>query len=309
MEVRHVNNQGVRVLGGLLAVAVLQGALLFPINDESDEKKSQGTTASGEIDFSSDRGRLVFLGEVMAKPQLVAEVVAPMWGKIYLEEGVYEGAKVEKDQPLARIVFELDAVERLALNDRTIEIEQFLSAASEKAGRALDDYRRAVEISKSYPDFKAEMARRKQVYDNAVKELQIVDQQNRRQTNVIKSRDPRTVIVISPLSGYIQTIDIVPGDINSFDEFRKLFTVVDLSTVWVQAEISEKDLVVFLDSPDAVIRTLSQPDQTFQGRFRAFGSEVDAKTRTIPVYYEIRNPDEKLRIGLRVRVRPVKDPF
>ncbi len=300
-------NKGFRNLSGLLAVAVLQGALAFPINDESDEKKNQGTTASGQIDFSSDATRLVFLGEVMAQPQLVAEVVAPMWGKIYLEEGVYEGARVKKDQPLARIVFELDAVERFALNDRTMEIEQFLDRAREKARRALDDYRRAVEISKSYPDFKAEMARRKQDYDNAVKELQIVDQQKRRQTNVIKSRDPRTVIVNSPLSGYIQKIYIVPGDINPFDEFRKLFTVVDLSIVWVQAEIHERDLAGFQGGPDAVVSTLSEPAQEFQGRFQALGSEVDAKTRTIPVYYEIPNPDEKLRIGLRVRLRTVNE--
>lgn len=302
-----MNNKGFRVLGGFLAVAVLQGALVFPVNDESDEKKNQGTTASGEIDFSSDAGRLVFLGEVMAKPQLVAEVVAPMWGTIYLEEGVYEGARVKKDQPLARIVFELDAVERLALNDRTIEIEQFLDVAREKARRALDDYRRAVEISKLYPAYKSKVDRRKQIYDNAVKELQMIDQQNRRQTNVIKSRDPRTVIVNSPLSGYIQTIDIVPGDINPFDEFRKLFTVVDLSIVWVQAEIHERDLAAFQGGPDVVVRTLSEPDQEFQGRFQAFGSEVDAKTRTIPVYYEIPNPDEKLRIGLRVRLRTVNE--
>ncbi len=300
-----MSSKGFRNLSSLLAVAVLQGALAFPIDDEFDEKKSQATTASGEIDFSSDAARLVFLGEVTAKPQLVAEVVAPMWGKIYLEEGVYEGARVKKDQPLARIVFELDAVERLALNDRTLEIEQFLEKAREKARRALIDYRRAVEISKQYPDFKSNVAGRKQIYNNAVKELQMVDQQNRRQTNVIKSRDPRTVIVSSPLSGYIQNIYIVPGQIDAFGTFRKLFTVVDLSTVWVQAEISEKDLVVFRDSPDAVIRTLSKPDQTFQGRFQAFGSEVDAKTRTIPVYYEIPNPDEKLRIGLRVRVKPL----
>ncbi len=302
-----MSNKGFRILGGLLAVAVLQGVLAFPINDESEETESQETTASGQIDFSSDAGRLVFLGEVIAEPRLVAEVVAPMWGKIYLEEGVHEGARVKKDQPLARIVFELDAVERLLLNDRTMEIEQFLGTAREKIRRAMDDYRRAVEITKSYPDFKAEMDRRKQVHDNALKEFQIVSQQNRRQTSVLKSRDPRTVIVNSPLSGYIQRIYIVPGQVNAFGEFRQLFTIVDLSTVWVQADISEKDLVVFLDSPDAVIRSLSEPDRTFQGRFQAFGSEVDVKTRTIPVYYEIPNPDEKLRIGLRVRVKPVKE--
>jgi multidrug efflux pump subunit AcrA (membrane-fusion protein) len=301
-----LSSRGFKELSSLLAVAVLQGVLAFPINDESDERKSQATTASGEIDFSSDAGRLVFLGEVTAKPQLVAEVVAPMWGKIYLEEGVYEGAKVKKDQPLARIVFELDAVERLALEDRTLEIEQFLEKAREKARRALGDYRRAVEISKVYPEYKSKVDRRKQIYDNAVKELQMVDQQNRRQTSVIKSRDPRTVIVNSPFSGYIQGIHIVPGEINPLDEFRKLFTVVDLSTVWVQAEIHERDLATFKDPPDVLVSTLSDPGESFKGRFQALGSEINLTTRTLPVYYEISNPDEKLRIGLRVRVRPVK---
>jgi multidrug efflux pump subunit AcrA (membrane-fusion protein) len=302
-----LSSKGFKKLGGLVAVAVLQGVLAFPINDESDEKKGQATTPSGEIDFSSNAEKLVFLGEVTAKPQFVAEVVAPMWGKIYLEEGVYEGAKVKKDQPLARIVFELDAVERLALDDRTLEIEQFLVGAREKARRALGDYRRAVEISKQYPEYKSKVARRKQIYDNAVKELQLVDQQNRRQTTVIKSRDPRTVIVSSPLSGYIQGIYVVPGEVNPLDEFKKLFTVVDLSIVWVQAEIHEKDLAAFKDPPDALVSTLSDPGETFQGRFQALGSEIDLATRTLPVYYEIRNPDEKLRIGLRVRVRPVRE--
>lgn len=286
-----------RNLSSFLAVAVLQGVLAFPIDDEPRGR-----------DFKSDAGRLVFLGEVTAKPQLVAEVVAPMWGKIYLEEGVYEGAKVKKDQPLARIVFELDAVERLALEDRTLEIQEFLEKARDKARRALGDYRRALEISKLYPQYKSQVAWRKQVYDNAVRELQLVDQQNRRQDSVIKSRDPRTVIVKSPLSGHIQGIHIVPGEINPSDEFRKLFTVVDLSTVWVQADIHERDLAAFKDSSDVLVSTLSDPGESFQGRFEALGSEINLTTRTLPVFYEISNPDEKLRIGLRVRVRPVKEP-
>lgn len=74
-----MDNKGFRILGGLWAVAVLQGTHVLPINDGSDENESQETTASGEIDFNSDAGRLVFLGEVIAEPRLVAEVVAPMW--------------------------------------------------------------------------------------------------------------------------------------------------------------------------------------------------------------------------------------
>ena len=230
-----------------------------------------------------------------------------MWGKIYLEEGVHEGAKVEKDQPLARTVLELPALERLPLDDRTLEIEQYLEVAKEKARLTLADYQRAVEISKENPVFEAERDRRKQIYQNSLKELQIVNQQNTRQLGVIKRRDPRTVIINSPLAGYIEEIYFVPGDINPEGEFRKLLTIIDLSTVWVQAEIYERDLPFFQDAPEALIATSAYPGETFRGRFQALGSEINPATRTLPVYFEIPNPEGRLKIGLRVTIQPITD--
>ncbi len=287
---------------GLLALAIL-----LPLTVKEGQAQDQQRTGPAEIDFRSQGQTLRFQGEVVAKPDLVVEVVASMWGMIYLEEGVYEGAKVEKDQPLARTVLELPAVERLPLDDRTLEIAQFLEVAKQKARLALEDYQRAVEISKENPDFQQERDRRQQVYRNAQRELQIVTQQNTRQTGVIKRRDPRTVMVNSPISGYIDEIYFVPGDINPDGEFRKLFTIIDLSTVWVQAEVYEKDLSAFQNAQEALIVIQAYPNQTFRGRLQAFGSEIDPQSRTISVYYEISNPDEKLKIGLPVRLSPIND--
>ena len=284
---------------GLLALAIL-----LPFTAKEGQAQNQGPA---EIDFRSPGQTLRFQGQVVAKPDLVVEVVASMWGKIYLEEGIYEGAKVEKDQPLARTVLELPALERLPLEDRTIEITLFLEVAKQKARLALDDYQRAVEISKENPDFQQERDRRQQVYKNAQRELQIVTQQNTRQTGVVKRRDPRTVMVNSPVSGYIDEIYFVPGDINPDGEFRKLFTIVDLSTVWVQAEVFEKDLSAFQNAQEALIVIQAYPDQIFRGRLQAFGREIDPQSRTISVYYEIPNPDEKLKIGLPVRLSPIND--
>jgi len=243
-----------------------------------------------------------YLGEIIPKPDLIVKVVANMWGKIYLEEGVHEGARVKKDQPLARTVLELPALERLPLNDRTLDIQEHLDITKEKARLALADYRRAVEIAKTNPYYEAEADRRKKVYDTALKSLQIATQQNQRQLGVIKRRDPRTVIIKSPLDGYIDEIYFVPGDINPDGEFRELLTVIDLSTVWVQADIYERDLEAFQDAPDALIVTEAYPDETFHGRFQALGRELDPVTRTIPVYYELVNPGDKLKAGLRVRL-------
>jgi multidrug efflux pump subunit AcrA (membrane-fusion protein) len=248
-----------------------------------------------------------YLGEIIPKPDLIVKVVANMWGKIYLEEGVFEGARVKKDQPLARTVLELPALERLPLNDRTIDIEEHLEIAKIRARLALTDYRRAVEIAKTNPYYEAEAGRRKKIYDAALKSLQIANQQNQRQLGVIKRRDPRTVIIKSPIDGYIDEIYVVPGDINPDGEFRELLTIIDLSTVWVQADIYVKDLQVFRDAPDALIVTEAYPDETFRGRFQTVGSELDPVTRTIPVYYELPNPGDRLKAGLRVRLTPIAD--
>ena len=288
-------------------VGLLAMGLILTLSAGQGWAQDQGEMGSGEINFTPRGQTLRFQGEIIPRPDLTVEVVASMWGKIYLEEGVHEGAKVEKDQPLARTVLELPALERLPLDDRTLEIEQYLEVAKEKARLTLADYQRAVEISKENPVFEAERDRRKQIYQNSLKELQIVNQQNTRQLGVIKRRDPRTVIINSPLAGYIDEIYFVPGDINPEGEFRKLLTIIDLSTVWVQAEIYERDLPFFQDAPEALIATSAYPGETFRGRFQALGSEINPATRTLPVYFEIPNPEGRLKIGLRVTIQPITD--
>ena len=247
-----------------------------------------------------------FAGEVVAKPQSLTDVVAPLWGKMFLEEGVLPGVKVKKGQNLARVVLELDALERLPLNDRTIEVNQFLEVSSQKLRLALDDYRRAMRVGNKSPDFTKEVERRKHVYENALAEFQLATQQKARQEQVLKSRDPRTVRVTAPLDGYIDEIFFVPGQVNLTGEFRKLFTIVDISTVWVRAEVYEKDLAAFRTAADAAVSTDAYPGQTFRGTFQAFGSQIDPNARTIPVFYEVPNRGEKLKLGLRVRIRPEK---
>ena len=112
---------------GLLAVALILAPNTGPVQAQVEEK-----TGSAEINFTPRGQTLRFQGEIIPRPDLTVEVMASMWGKIYLEEGVSEGARVEKDQPLARTVLELPALELLPLDDRTIEIELYLEVAREE---------------------------------------------------------------------------------------------------------------------------------------------------------------------------------
>ena len=244
----------------------------------------------------------LFSGEVVPKPQLIVEVAAPLWGRINLEDGVFPGARVRKGQKLATVVLELSAVERLPLDDRTLQIDGVLELARQKLRFALQDYQRALRIRKENPDFERELERRKLVYQNALNEYQKASQQRAAQTGVLKGRDPKIVVIPSPRSGYIDEVHFTPGEINPADEFRKLFTIVDLSTVLVRVEVYEKDLGVFEKAGIVKIKTPAYSNESFHGTFLSFGDRIDPSTRTIPVYYEIPNPDEKLKIGFRVQV-------
>jgi hypothetical protein len=75
-----------------------------------------------------------------------------------------------------------------------------------------------------------------------------------------------------------------------------------LSTVWVIAQIYEKDFqAVSLGTP-AIIATQAYPGRTFAGRVSYIDPRVDPQTRTVQVRIEIANPREVLRLGMFVDV-------
>lgn len=248
----------------------------------------------------------VFLGEVVAKPELLIDVVAPLWGRMELAKGIYAGARVKEGQTMATITLELSAEERLPLEDRTLQIDGFLERAQQKLRFALADYQRAVRIRAENPDFEDEVERRKAIYENALLEFQQASRQRTTQMGVIKSRDPKVVVITAPISGYIRKIHFVPGEVNPTDQFRKLFTLVNLSTVLVRTEAFETDLETLQKTRRVLVEAPALGPGTMPGVFLAFGDKVDPETRTIPIYFEVPNPGERLRIGLPVRVRPVQ---
>lgn len=290
-----------RLVGSLAIFTWLQMPLPGnPADHHQGDPSAPGSPPSLSANLDS---RPEFLGTIEAAPDLTVAVTATLWGKIYPEEGILPGVWVKKGQPLARTVLELDSVERLALEDRTIDVRNSLEAAKERARTALENYRRAMEVAKTKPDFEDEVERRKKIYNTMLKSLELINQQNRRQGNVIKSRDPRIVVITAPISGYVSQMNFVPGEVNPFGTFRQIFTLVNLSAVWVRADIPEKDLKLFRDRPDAVVTTPAYPGETFPGRFQGTGSQLDPINRTLPIFFQADNPGEKLKLGLPVRIQ------
>jgi RND family efflux transporter MFP subunit len=83
----------------------------------------------------------------------------------------------------------------------------------------------------------------------------------------------------------------------------KLYSVADLSTVWVYAEIFQSDIGRVKVGDPASITVDSYPDQTFPARVSFIWPEVDQATRRARVRLEIPNPQLKLLLGMYVDVQ------
>lgn len=77
-----------------------------------------------------------------------------------------------------------------------------------------------------------------------------------------------------------------------------LFTVVDLSTVWVVADLYEKDFARVRVGATATVTTTAYPDLTLPGRVSYIDPQVDPDTRTAKVRIEVANNRGQLRLGM-----------
>jgi membrane fusion protein, copper/silver efflux system len=110
----------------------------------------------------------------------------------------------------------------------------------------------------------------------------------------------RELEIDSPVSGYITERNALPN--LYVQPSTRLYTVADLSTVWVMAEIFQSDLEQVRPGQFATITTDAYPGRTFSGRADFIYPAVDMATRTAQVRLVFANPGLKLTPGMFVNV-------
>ena len=104
----------------------------------------------------------------------------------------------------------------------------------------------------------------------------------------------------SPVTGYVTEYNALP---NMYVEpSTRLYTVADLSHVWVYAQVFQDDVARLKPGDAAAITVDSYPGLVFSGRIEEILPQVDMATRTVRVRLVIKNPDVKLKPGMFVNV-------
>ena len=106
--------------------------------------------------------------------------------------------------------------------------------------------------------------------------------------------------VDSPVSGYITERNALPSV--AFQPEMRLYTIADLSTVWVQAQVFQNDLEQIKVGGPVALTVNTFPGRTFSGRVDFIYPQVDMDTRTAKVRVVFFNSGLRLKLGMFVNV-------
>lgn len=132
------------------------------------------------------------------------------------------------------------------------------------------------------------------LYQSTVERLKLWDISDAQIKEIEKRGTPtRTMTLSSPINGFVTARNAFPGQ--RITPETELYTIADLSTIWVMADIYEYEIPLVKLGQTAVMTLDSSPGKTYKGKVTYIYPELDRATRTLKVRLEFPNPDFKLK--------------
>jgi len=231
-------------------------------------------------------------------------VVGPLARGRIAEVRAKVGDRVEAGQTLA--VFDnIEAGELLSQEQSARADLERLKAQASLATRQTERSRRLADIGAgAEKDYESSKAEKEGIEANIRSQQALIDGIRQRLRRFgIADDSPRGTFLTAlkaPFSGVVTKAQASSGDV--VDAGRDVFTVADLSSVWVQAEVYEKDLGRIRVGQSAFIAVDTYPNQSFEGKVAYISDVLDPQTRTARVRCEVANRDTRLKTDMFANV-------
>ena len=202
---------------------------------------------------------------------------------------------------------------RAKLGDSVTKGQLLMRIQSADISGAFSDYRKAMADEVLA---RAQLNRAKLLYDKgaiAQKEVEVAqDAEDKAKVDVETTAEhlrvlgsdinhPSAIVdVYAPVSGVIteQNVTAAAG-VKTLDNSPNLFTIADLSYIWILCDVYENDLANVHLGEFADVRLNAYPGKLFKGRVSNIGPVLDPAIRTAKVRLELRNPGQ-MRPGMFV---------
>ncbi len=288
-------------------------------------------------------------GVVRVRPDAHAVVVPAVAGRIVLREGLTLGSAVGRGEQIGYVEQVLDVsgqvgletqrlevaakqreveAKRLELRNTVLQLQAQQAEQRSKAQQArtrLAQAQRELRRSQNLVEVGAAPKKRVEEAQTAVK----VDEQEviaaEKQVSLIENQIRQTqagqAIFVSPkvnqptkifpltapTTGIVDEIKATTGQ--QVEAGSQLLSIVNLSTVLIEAQVFERDLQTVRESTRASFTNAALSGEVYSigtadgdGRLLSIGQTVNEQTRTVPVVYEMKNPLSRLKDGMFVDV-------
>jgi len=105
----------------------------------------------------------------------------------------------------------------------------------------------------------------------------------------------RVAEILCPIAGTVTARKLSPGQFVRADNTDPMFSIGDLSSMWLIANVAEIDIPRVKAGQDATVHVMAYPGEVFRARITYVGASVDPAVRRLTVRAEIPNPDGKLK--------------
>jgi membrane fusion protein, heavy metal efflux system len=223
-----------------------------------------------------------------ADPAKMAKVSPPMPGRV-VKLLVWLGEAVKQGTPL----FTLDSPDLVAAQTDFLKARSAQSQADRAYARQKDLCEHGIGAKRDLEQAETERDLAKSELERATTRLRLL--------GIDPGLVGRPVTVRAPVSGRIIDLNVAPGEYQN-DPAAVLMTVADLSSIWITANVPEKDIQRVTVGEDAVIDFAAYPGEHFTGRVAFVGEVLMTETRTVRVRIELANASGRLKPGMFARV-------
>jgi cobalt-zinc-cadmium efflux system membrane fusion protein len=289
----------------------MSGMMMAPMSAAPND--ATGSTGDPQVDLAADdlkkaQIRTVRVGQGVTaaklrvpgivKPDEYREVhVTSLVGGIVKQVPVVLGDHVRRGQPLA-VIFSNELAEA---ETQYLSTVAELDAEHKKLVRTQKLVRLGAASKQEEEEVVAAHATHEAHVRAALERLKLLGASDRQIAALKQAEqiDPNFAVP-APISGVVLSRSTNLGLV--VNPAQELFTVADLSTVWVMASLNEQDFAAVSVGSTASVTAPAYPGHVWKGRVKYIQPQVDPTTRTAQARIEVSNPGENLRIEMYVDV-------
>jgi len=245
----------------------------------------------GERDFPTDKEAV---GSIDFDEEMSVQVFTPYAGRII---GLF--ASVGDDVKKGQTLFTIDSPDLLQAESTLIAAAGVLQMTTRNLARLKELYTTRAVSQRDLDQGTSEQQTAEGNLRAGRDAVRLFGKTNEEIDRIIAERkaDP-TLVVPCPIDGRVTARNAAPGLYVQPGSVPALFTVANVDTMWMLANVAENDSPAFQVGQRVQVRIGAFPDRLFDGKITTVGSIVDPNTRRVLVRSEVKNPQHELRAGM-----------